>query len=245
MAARGLPPEQLAAELDRKLAHVREPRMRERLLEEQLRELAAAELYALLAHVLRRRPGGQSPDLLRAGLHAFVAAAGNRAELRARAGAEGDELVLGLLRAGDPREASDDPAQHAHLDLREVALGRRRSLARGRNPILLEKLARDPDPVVIANLLSNPRTTENDVVRIAALRPVAPSTLAEIARAERWGRQPRVRVALARNPCCPIELALGQLHALPRAELREIAGDPGLDPVLRAHAEHELGRRAG
>jgi hypothetical protein len=248
MAAHGLPPEQLAAELDRKLAHVREPRMRERLLAEQLGALPAAEVYALLAHVLRRRPGGsgQSPDLLCAGLHAFVAAAGKPcAELQAWAEAEGDDLVLGLLRARDPRDASDDPTQNAHLDLREVALGRRRSLARGRDPILLEKLARDPDPVVIANLLSNPRTTENDVVRIAALRPVAASTLAEIARAERWGRQPRVRVALARNPCCPIELALSQLHALPRAELREIAGDPGIDAVLRAHAEHELGRRAG
>jgi hypothetical protein len=248
MAGSRLSPEQLAAELDRKLVHVREPRMRERLLEEQLAPLAAAELYGLLAHVLRRPPGGSghSPDLLRAGLHAFVAAAeAARAGLEARAMAAGDELVLGLLRTHEPRAAPDGAAQHAHLDLRDVALGRRRSLARGRDPLLLEKLARDPDPVVIANLLANPRTTEDDVVRIAALRPVSPSTLIEIARAERWGRQPRVRVALARKPGCPIELALGQLHALPRAELREIAGDRGLDPVLRAHAEHELGRRAG
>lgn len=248
MAGSSLLPEQLALELDRKLAHVREPRMRARLLEEQLAPLAAPQLYELLAHVLRRSPSGsgQAPDLLRAGLHAFLAAdAGTRAELQTQASAARDDLVLGLLRTQEPCGASSGPAQHAHLDLRDVALGRRRSLARGRDPLLLEKLARDPDPVVIANLLANPRTTENDVVRIAALRPVAPSTLVEIARAERWGRQPRVRVALARNPCCPVELALGQLHALPRAELREIAGDLGVDPVLRGHAEHELERRAG
>jgi hypothetical protein len=182
MAGSRLAPEQLAAELDRKLAHVREARMRGRLLEEQLAPLAAPQLYELLAHVLRRPPGGQPADELRAGLHAFLDAnPAARDELQAQASAARDELVLGLLRKHEPCD-SDEAARLAHLDLRDVALGRRRSLARGRDPLLLEKLARDPDPIVIANLLANPRTTENDVVRIAALRPVAPSTLLEIAR---------------------------------------------------------------
>jgi hypothetical protein len=54
-----------------------------------------------------------------------------------------------------------------------------------------------------------------------------------------------VRVALAQNPHCPPEIALQQLGALPRAELREIASHPQLDPVLREHAELEIERRAG
>jgi len=168
-----------------------------------------------------------------------------RAELYACASDVGDERVMGLLRLRDSRAAAAAPEADTHLDLRDVPLGRRRSLARGRDPLLLEKLARDPDPVVIANLLANPRTREDDVVRIAALRPVAAGTLLEIARSARWARQPRVRSALAQNPACPVELALRQLQALARAELLAIERAPGLDPLLRDHARHELERRSG
>jgi hypothetical protein len=248
------PPERLAAELERKLAALREARMQARLLREQLEALDAGELYALLAHVLRRTAASDRPaDALREQLEALLIPGGGplalpyelRAGVYAQASGARDTRVMELLRAHEPPAAADDPTQHAHLDLREVPLGRRRSLARGRDPLLLEKLARDPDPVVIANLLANPRTREEDAVRIAALRPVAAGTLHEIARSPRWGRQPRVRAALAQNPDCPLELALLQLHALARAELRAIASRGALNPVLRAHAQHELTRRSG
>lgn len=190
------------------------------------------------------------PDVLCEGLHALLLdssgsriAYERRAEIYACASAERDDLVMGLLRCLETRGEPDGAEQSAHLDLREVPLGRRRSLARGRDPLLLEKLARDPDPVVIRNVLANPRTREDDAVRIAALRPVSPGTLLEIARSARWGRQPRVRSALAQNPDCPVELALRQLQALARADLLAIANAPALDPLLRAHARHELERR--
>jgi hypothetical protein len=54
-----------------------------------------------------------------------------------------------------------------------------------------------------------------------------------------------VRSALAQNPACPVELALRQLQALVRADLRAIESAPALDPLLRAHARHELERRGG
>jgi hypothetical protein len=241
-------PERLAGELDRKLDHVIEPRMRVWLFERQVEQLEAPRMFALLAHVLRRPPvgAGRPVDVLSEQLHLWLprAAYELRVELYRLAREANDVLVMGLLRSHETR-SDDDPATQGHLSLRDVPLGRRRSLARARDPLLLEKLAHDPDPVVIANLLANPRTTEGDVLRISALRPVAASTLAEIARSPRWSRRPRVRVALTQNPHCPPELALAQLGALPRAELREIASHPQLDPVLRAHAELELERRAG
>jgi hypothetical protein len=247
-------PERLAAELDHKLAHLPEARMRAAVLRERLASLAAPLLYGLLAHVLRRAlPGAQLADALREELHGWLSGYGEgpaldyaiRAELYACADSARDDRVMGLLRSHDASGDDGEPSTHAHLDLRDVPLGRRRSLARGRDPLLLEKLARDPDPVVIANLLANPRTSESDVVRIAALRPVAATSLEAIARAPRWCRQARVRAALAQNPHCPVDLALQQLCGLPRPELRAIADDPGLDPLLRAHAGHELARRSG
>jgi len=247
-------PEPLAAALDHKLAHLPEGRMRATVLREHLGSLPPTALYKLLSHALRRPPvGGAAADVLREELHAWIAgldegaplAYALRAELYSCASAARDELVMGLLRSHEPADEAADPTTHAHLDLRDVPLGRRRSLARGRNPILLEKLARDPDPGVIANLLANPRTTENDVVRIAALRPIAATSLLAIARAPRWCRRPRVRAALAQNPHCPVDLALQQLCGLPRADLRSIAADTALDPLLRTHAELERVRRSG
>jgi hypothetical protein len=244
-------PARLAAELDRKLAHLPEAQMRAAVLRERLASLGAPLLYGLLAHVLRRAPlGGRPADALREELHSWLAGHGEgalgyaiRAELYACASTARDDQVMGLLRSHEPSGDDGEPSTHAHLDLRDVPLGRRRSLARGRDPLLLEKLARDPDPVVIANLLANPRTTESDVVRIAALRPVAATSLEAIARTPRWSRQARVRAALAQNPHCPVDLALQQLCGLGRPELRAIEDDPALDPLLRAHAGHELARR--
>ena len=38
----------------------------------------------------------------------------------------------------------------------------------------------DPDPVVIRNLLKNPRLLERDVLRIASAQPVAADVISEI-----------------------------------------------------------------
>jgi len=222
--------------------------MRAWLLGQEFEQLEPGTVVELLSHLLRRAPvgAGRPVDVLCEEMHLWLAGApyDTRAELYRCAREAGDALVIALLRSHDAR-TDEDPTTQGHLELRDVPLGRRRSLARARDPLLLEKLSRDPDPVVIANLLANPRTTECDVVRIAALRPVAVSTLAEIARSARWGRQPRVRAALVQNPHCPTEIALAQLGALPRSELREIAGHPLLDPVVRERAALELARRAG
>jgi hypothetical protein len=239
---------ELAAALERKLAAVREARMRAAILREQLERIDDPALYALVAHALR---ASEALPALREALLGLVLDAGpsaglpyaRRVGLYACARAADDESVMALLRSHE-RDGEADGAQPApHVDLRDVPLGTRRSLARRRDRLLLEKLARDPDPVVIANLLANPRTTEDDVVRMAALRPVSATTLLEIGRSARWSRQPRVRAALAHNPGCPVELALQQLHALPLAELREIERSSSLDPALREHARLEARRR--
>ena len=92
--------------------------------------------------------------------------------------------------------------------------------------------------------MSKGTTGEAEVVRLAAARPVAASSLCEIQRSPRWARRPLVRSALARNPYAPVDVALQQLHALPAQVLREIESDPSLHDAVREHARHELERRA-
>src|SRR4051794_15239401 len=69
---------------------------------------------------------------------------------------------------------------------RPLTLGERKALARTHRREDLLLLIRDPHPAVIAILLDNPHLTESDVVRIAAIRPAVPESLARIASHPRW-----------------------------------------------------------
>lgn len=242
-------------DLDRKLAHVLEPRMRLALVREWLLRSDVALACALLSQVLARPPLADCIfDPLRDCLLELIAEEAEdedaglgyalRRSLYEAARLRGDETLARLLRS-QPAPGGDDAPSRLPRDLADVPLGQRRSLARSEDRNLLDKLALDADAAVISNLLRNPRTREQDVVRIAALRPVAVSTLREIARSSRWSQQPRVRAALARNPACPIEIAVQVMGTLPLPDLRELSRDPDLPPATLAQARAELQRRGG
>jgi hypothetical protein len=239
------------AALDRKLDAVPDAAMRLALVREWAEAQPAERLFAVLTAVLRRRaPGESRVEALREALHGVLLehaplplSSEVRCALYTLALDTGDTEICRLLRPADPARSCDDPAAGLTRDLAELPLGRRRSLARSSDRALLHKLARDPDPIVIDHLLQNPRTRESDVLRMAALRPVSGGALAAIHASGRWSGCTAVRLALARNPYTPVEIALKVLNGLPVAELREIAGDGALHPDVRAQARSELARR--
>ena len=244
--------EQALARLDCVLRGVLEPAQRSRLVFEVLEARGSEDAYALISAVLGRGlPQGSAFDVLRDTLHGLLLSSppepaldyDRRREIYAEAARAGDETVLRALRAAPPLRSMARDNGGLSRELSEVPLGRRRSLARGTDIRLLEELARDSDPMVIANLLMNPRIREDDVARLASLRPVATSTLIEIDKSPRWSPRPRIRAALARNPWCPVDIALKALATIPLAELRDMATDAGLHPELRAQVADELARR--
>jgi hypothetical protein len=240
--------------LDRKLASLRERGMHWRVLIETLRE-ASIEEAACLAESILTRPGGSDrrPDLLRLRLLEVLGGASPTAEdaldydfrrdLYAAAHVQGAEAVKRHLHSLPERADTDVLARRLPRDVAEIPLGRRRSLAKGGDRLLLEKLALDPDPIVIEHLLQNPRTREGDVVRIAALRPIAGETLRRIDGDARWQANLRVRATIARNPYCPIDLAMRLLPTLGTGVLREIADDSNLAWPVREAIEIELESR--
>ncbi|MBI5494248.1 MAG: hypothetical protein HY904_04420 [Deltaproteobacteria bacterium] len=110
-------------------------------------------------------------------------------------------------------------------------LGARTWHARKASGPILERLVRDDDPRVVRNLLLNPRVTEKEVLKIATRRPATSEVLEEVARNTRWNRREQVRRALVFNPYTPVEIALGFLPFLHRADLMRLAGD------ARVHVE--------
>jgi hypothetical protein len=244
----------LALDLDRKLAHIPELRMRVSVVAERVLASDPGAVCEMLGRAMSRppQPGGDGDRLRDALITLFTATPDEppeipyemRRDLYREASQRGDEAVMRLLRSAGGGEHDEVPVRLSP-ELAEIPLGRRRSLAKGDDPLLLEKLALDPDPQVIANLLRNPRLREAEVVRIAALRTVPTSTLIEVARAPRWSKRTHVRVALARNPNCPLDVALQALGTLPLPELREMRGDPGLPDETRRQVLAEIERRVG
>ncbi len=121
-----------------------------------------------------------------------------------------------------------------------LSLGERRALARRPSRATLDKLMRDPHPMVARIVLGNPRITENDVVRMAAYRPALAGVAAEVAMA--WSRSSRVRMALVSNPGVPPAVAIPLLALLSRPELHRVVRATDLSVVIRATAQtyHEL-----
>jgi len=155
-------------------------------------------------------------------------------------------LLVRRAKHGD--EAFDDHAEPSvSLPLepggRPISLGERRAMARKPSRATLDKLLADPHPLVIQNLLVNPRVTEDDVVRMAARRPAHREVIIEIARSPKWMARARVRLAVVLNPGTPPEFAVPALPQLSRAELLDVVALTLLPIVVRSAARDLLERR--
>lgn len=125
---------------------------------------------------------------------------------------------------------------------RELTVGERRSLARSTQRKVLEKLLRDPHPLVLRQLLGNPRLTEDDVVRLAARRPLASAIVEALADSPRWLRRPRLRLTLLLNPGTPEAVSMPLLAVCTRCELLEVLHGVDTPLVLRGSAQELLER---
>lgn len=157
-----------------------------------------------------------------------------------------DEVELLFTDAPAQKEYELEAAKRADSKLFSQPLGHLKQIARlTRNPDELARLAIATDPLVIRNVLINPRLTEAQVVRIAARRPARPEPLVEIWRSTRWSVRPMVRKALVFNPYFPPEVAAKIVPLLSGAELRELAEDRAVHPIIRQQAQLLLAPLAG
>jgi hypothetical protein len=123
---------------------------------------------------------------------------------------------------------------------RALTLGERKTLARTHRRDHIGLMLRDPHPDVVAILLGNPHLTEDDVVRMAALRPSLSASLATIAIHPRWSLRYPVRRALVLNPSTARHVAVRLATTLRPGDLAQLAADPTQPVVLRQHAAELL-----
>lgn len=128
-------------------------------------------------------------------------------------------------------------------DGRELTLGERRAMARRPSRAALESVMRDPHPLVARVILANPRITEDDVVFMAARRPVVASLHIEIAQSR--CRHGRVRRAIVLNPGAPTAVTVPLLGLMNARDLSDVAQASDLPNVVRATARELLELRGG
>ena len=125
---------------------------------------------------------------------------------------------------------------------RELTLGERRNLARRSPRAQIDRLLSDPHPMVIQQLLLNPRLTEDDLVRLAARRPAGLPVLRAVARAPRWLKSERVRLSILFNPGAPSSMTVPMTALCSRQHLRELAHSAHLGGALRTVALERMER---
>ncbi len=159
-------------------------------------------------------------------------------------------LPLGrLLRKRGKHEPAHDPPPVDERKLatgssgRVLTLGERRALARRPTRAAFDKLLSDPHPMVVQNLLQNPRMTEDDVVRMVARRPAYPDVIAAVAKHPSWSQRARVRMAIVQNPGTPPEIAVPMVRLLLRPEAQQVLSAADVPSVVRAAATELLERR--
>lgn len=235
-----------------KLLTVRDRNMRALALVHRLRRYDAHLAYALLEHLVlnsaRRVPAAQEVLLDLTTVRPLVDAIGYRRvrqmyEIAARRGRPAVARMLLSAESAAVREVSVSFLKKQNQAMPEVSLGWRKAHAKGLDRLKIDRLLFDRNPQVVKLLLDNPRILERDVIRIAAMRPTNPENLVEVFRHARWVRRYRVKVALACNPYCPIDIALACVPHLMLPQLVYVATNAKIDGSVREAAEQLMASR--
>ncbi len=97
-------------------------------------------------------------------------------------------------------------------------------------------LIRDPNRIVAQAVVNNPRITEQEMEKIAAMRSVTEDILRQIANNRQWARSYSIVHNLARNPRTPIANVLTILSRLQLRDLAALSKNKNVSDAVRRQA---------
>lgn len=106
-------------------------------------------------------------------------------------------------------------------------------------------LIRDPNRIVAQAVVQNPRITEQEVEKIAAMRSVPEDVLRRIANDRQWARSYSIVHNLARNPRTPIAGVMSILTRLQAKDLANISKNKNVSEAVRKQAQRLAMARTG
>jgi hypothetical protein len=123
--------------------------------------------------------------------------------------------------------------KHLLLNVERLTLGEKIASAKRCSAALIKALLFDPNPLVLAALLVNPRLREDDVLLLASSSRATAAQLTLVGSDRRWSLRYAVRKALVLNPSTPRATAAAQLAFLRSHDLRQIHRKPETSVYLR------------
>lgn len=141
------------------------------------------------------------------------------------------------------REGVSGYEEEEFIKMEHLTLGQRRSLSKSPLKTTLDMLLSDPDPMVVGNLLNNPRITEREVLKIASKRPNSAPVLKLVALHPKWSKRYAVARALTLNPYTPARVSIALLEKMLGQDLSAISEDATIHPELREAAKELLNDR--
>jgi hypothetical protein len=127
--------------------------------------------------------------------------------------------------------------------LPDLRLGDRIALARRATGRVTQALLEDIDRRVLEACLDNPRLREADVLTAVRRDAARPILLEMVGAHRRWSGRYAVRLELVRQPRTPLGVALAQISSLNAGDLRELAEDPNILPLLQVAAARVAGSK--
>ena len=106
-------------------------------------------------------------------------------------------------------------------------------------------LIRDPNRVVCQAVVQNPRITEQEVEKIAAMRTVPGDVLRQISINRAWVRNYTIMLNLARNPRTPIGNVVSILTRLQLRDLLNLTKDRNVSEAVRKQSLRLVNARTG
>lgn len=94
-------------------------------------------------------------------------------------------------------------------------------------------LVRDPNRIVAAAVLRNPRLTDTEVENIASVKTVPEDVLRQIGKNRAWTRSYVVIHNLVRNSRTPIAISLAFLNRIQTRDLRSLSQNKNIPDVIR------------
>jgi hypothetical protein len=107
--------------------------------------------------------------------------------------------------------------------IRDMSLSEKMRLALTGNKEARSLLAREPNKLILSNLLQNPRISDQEIVQFAKEKTLPEEILSLLSKRKEWMKKYPVRLALAQNPKTPLPLSLRLLRTFRDFDLRRIA----------------------
>ncbi len=235
---------QLASDFVNKLTVYKEPAIREKVFLKNIKVVPADILSDIIMHVISKayKKEGKYLEISsmftsKALLKEALGEKGMHDLMRAAAVKGYKEFSVFMLenRSVSAKKEVDEPLPDPKIE--GMPIGLRKTLSKSHNRDVIEKLLYDQEPSVINVLLSNPRITETDIIKIVSRRPNSESILRTVYNSHRWKYRYRVQCSLAMNPYTPADITLSVLPGLFNVDLLRIINDSRLSDVVRLQAK--------